>query len=70
MTLPKELLREVAELPPQGQRELAGFLVKLRLREDGEWRKEMARRIDDKNPANWLSLEEVAKQLDLPAEGQ
>jgi hypothetical protein len=54
-----ELMREVAALPPEGQKELAAFLFRLRFKIDDEWRNEMARRIDDKNPASRVSLEEL-----------
>lgn len=58
-----ELMREVATLPPERQKELAAFLLHLRLQHDEEWRKEMGRRIDDQNPANWVSLEDWKKEL-------
>jgi len=58
-----ELMREVAALPLQRQNELAAFLLHLRLQDDPEWKTEMARRIDDKNPANWMSLEDWKKEL-------
>ncbi|HEV2391312.1 MAG TPA: hypothetical protein VG146_03010 [Verrucomicrobiae bacterium] len=48
-----ELMRVVAGLPAEQQNELAAFLLHLRLRQDPEWRAEMARRIDDKDPAHW-----------------
>ncbi len=58
-----ELMREVAALPQKRQKELAEFLLRLRFKHDEEWRKEMARLIDDKNPANWVSLEDWKKEL-------
>jgi len=58
-----EIMREVAAWPRKRQDELAAFILHLRLQHDPEWRKEMARRIDDKTPANWISLEEVKKSL-------
>ena len=62
-----ELMRVVASLPAEQQNELAAFL--LRLRQDPEWRAEMARRIDDKDPAHWTSLADWKKQL-AALEGQ
>jgi len=41
-----ELMRVVASLPAEQQKELAAFVLHLRLRQDPEWRAEMARRID------------------------
>lgn len=58
-----ELMREVAGLPVERQNELAAFLLHLRLQHDAAWRAEMTRRIDDKNPANWVSLEDWKKEL-------
>ena len=56
-------MRDVAELPPQAQQQMASYLVQLRLQQDDEWRREMARKIDDKNPANWVSLEELQRRF-------
>jgi hypothetical protein len=53
-----ELMRAVASLPAAQQNELAAFLLHLRLQHDPGWRTDMARRIDDKNPANWTTLED------------
>ena len=58
-----ELMREVAELSPERQNELAAFLLHLRLKRDPGWRDELTRRIDDKNPENWMSLEDWKKEL-------
>lgn len=58
-----ELMRELAGLPQKRQNELAAYLLHLRLQHDEKWRKEMGRRIDDKNPANWVSLEDLEKSL-------
>ncbi|MBI3881836.1 MAG: hypothetical protein HY301_17450 [Verrucomicrobia bacterium] len=56
-------MREVAAWPRRQQNELAAYLLHLRLQHDDAWRKEMAGRIDDRNPANWVSLEQVKKSL-------
>ena len=58
-----ELMREVAALPQKRQNEMAAFLLHLRLQQDPAWRTEMARRIDDKNPKNWVRLEDLEKSL-------
>jgi len=54
-----ELMREVSNLEPDRQRELAAFLLHLRLKDDSHWRSEMTRRIDDKNPENWLTSRQL-----------
>ena len=58
-----ELMRVVATLPAQQQQELAAFLLHLRMRDDPAWRAEMTRKIDDKNPANWVLLEDLKKEF-------
>ncbi len=58
-----DLMREVAALPPKRQNELAAFLLHLRLQQDPAWRTEMTRRIDDRNPKNWVRLEDLEKSL-------
>ena len=63
-----ELMRAVASLPAEQQQELAAFLVHLRLQKDPEWRAEMARRIDDKDSAHWVSLDDWKKELAASSE--
>lgn len=58
-----DLMREVAALPQKRQNELAAFLLHLRLQQDPAWRTEMTRRIDDRNPKNWVRLEDLEKSL-------
>lgn len=58
-----DLMREVAALPQKRQNELAAFLLHLRLQQDPAWRLEMTRRIDDRNPKNWVPLEDLEKSL-------
>lgn len=58
-----DLMREVAALPQKRQNELAAFLLHLRLQQDPAWRTEMTRRIDDRNPKNWVRLETLEKAL-------
>jgi hypothetical protein len=63
-----DLMREVAGLEPERQNELASYLLHLRLERDPEWRSELTKRIDDKNPNNWVSLEDWKKEI-AQAEG-
>ncbi len=58
-----ELMKVVASLPAEQQTELAAFLLHLRLRQDPDWKAEMTKRIDDKNPDNWVSLEDWKREL-------
>ena len=58
-----ELMRVVVGLPAQQQNELAAFLLHLRLQHDAAWRKEMTHRIDDKDSARWVNLENWKAEL-------
>jgi hypothetical protein len=64
-----EIMREVADWPSERQNELAAYLLHLRLEKDSAWRSEMTRRIDDKDPDNWVSLPEWKKACEAN-EGQ
>lgn len=59
-----ELMREVSSLPADQQRELAAYLLHLRLQNDAAWRSEMTRRIDDKSPSNWIDLQDWKKEFE------
>jgi hypothetical protein len=58
-----EVMREVAGWPRSRQNKLAAFLLHLRLRDDVAWRNEMAHRIDDRNPENWVRLEDLKRSI-------
>lgn len=58
-----EIMSELERLPLDDRRQLAAFLVTLRHRDLAEYRAAMARKIDDTNPENWLSLEEYDRRL-------
>jgi hypothetical protein len=60
----QEIKAEIAALPPEERRELAAFLVSLRHEDLAGYRARMARKIDDKDPANWASLEEMDLRLE------
>jgi hypothetical protein len=60
-----DLMREVASLPKARQAELAAFLLHLRLQQNSAWKTEMTRRIDDSNPANWVSLQDCKTALSV-----
>lgn len=59
----QEIRSEVETLPVDERKKLAAFLVSLRHREIAGYRELMARRIDDKNPENWLTPEELDQRL-------
>jgi hypothetical protein len=58
-----ELMREVAGLTSEQKDELAAYLLHLRLIQDREWRSEMARRIDSRDPKAWVTLADWKKEL-------
>lgn len=55
------LKQEAAALAPAERRHLIGFLVSLSLTDED--RVELARKIDDHNPANWLTIEQLDEKL-------
>lgn len=54
-----ELKSEVEKLSPEERNQFSAFLVALRIREDKEFREELTRKIDDHQPENWISLEDL-----------
>jgi hypothetical protein len=58
-----ELKAEVDRLSPEERRQLTAYLVTRDRLLDPEFRRELARKIDDKTPGRWVSLEEAEKQL-------
>lgn len=60
----QEIETEIEALPTQERKRLAAFLVSLRHKEIAEYRTRMARKIDDKNPENWATLEELDQRLE------
>lgn len=55
---------EVEALPADERRRLAASLVSLRHKDLADYRAKMTRRIDDKDPKNWVTLEEFEDPLD------
>jgi hypothetical protein len=54
---------ELPALDPDQRRELIAYLVTLNEGVTDEFREMLGRKIDDNDPAHWVSLEEVEKQL-------
>ncbi|MEA3213529.1 MAG: hypothetical protein QOE70_6586 [Chthoniobacter sp.] len=55
------LRKKVAALPPEQRRHLMGFLISSNMTD--EERRELARKLDDKDPSRWLTLEEAMARL-------
>jgi len=57
-----ELKQEAAHLPAKQRRELIAFLVALQTGNDEQFKRSMAAKIDDRDPAHWLELNEARKR--------
>lgn len=57
-----QLKQEAVELSPAEQSELMAFLASIQVAEDDELRAELTRKIDDTNPASWVSLDDLQKR--------
>lgn len=58
-----EIKQKAAALPTEEQAELLSFLAERFRNQDPAYRAEMARLIDDKNPANWVKLSDLKKEF-------
>lgn len=58
-----ELIDEADKLEMADRQPLMSHLVLRRIREHEACRKELARRLDDKNPGSWIGLEELEARL-------
>ena len=58
-----QLKEQAAHLPFKERRELIAFLVSLQTESDEEFQKTLATKIDDKNPGNWVELDELQKRF-------
>jgi hypothetical protein len=59
----QEICAEVEALPVDERRRLADLLVSLRHKDLVDYRAQMARKIDDDSPENWVTLEEMDRRL-------
>jgi hypothetical protein len=64
----KEIKEQLATLPRQDQDEVVAYLFHLRHRDDPEYVREIGRRLDDKNPKSWLSVDDFDSALDRKGE--
>lgn len=55
--------KEIEHWDPEQQDRLAACLSVLRLKRDPAHARELARRLDDKTPQNWLTLDELKRKL-------
>jgi len=59
------LKREVESLADDERRRLLAFMVTLEDRSRADYREELARRIDDRLPERWLTIDRAERELGL-----
>jgi hypothetical protein len=59
------LKQELADLDDASRRHIMAYLLSIEDHKDADYAAKMARLIDDKNPSNWMTLEELDKRLSL-----
>ena len=55
--------KEVETLAPEEQDRLAAYLTVLRMKRTPGHAEELSRRLDDRNPDHWLTLDELKEKL-------
>ena len=58
-----EIAAEAVQLPADERRKVIAPLVMANLRDDGAAWQELQRRMDDRDPANWVSLDDLKSLL-------
>jgi hypothetical protein len=59
------LKSELEALEPKDRRQMIAFLLALEEKDNQAYRQELARRIDDKDPTHWISLDELDRRLGM-----
>jgi hypothetical protein len=59
------LKSELAALDSKERRQMIAFLLGIEESDNQAYRQELARRIDDKDPTHWISLDELDRRLEL-----
>ena len=60
----REIKEKLAILPRQEQDEVIAYLFHLRHANEADYQRDMARRLQDKEPSHWLSPDEFERELD------
>ena len=55
--------QELASLDVEHRNKIVAYLLSINDQNDAEYRTSLTRKIDDKNPAHWLTLEELDRRL-------
>jgi len=58
-----DLKDQAIQLPPAEQRQLIACLVAVQTDNDEAFKKKLAGKIDDRNPENWVDLDELQSRL-------
>lgn len=58
-----QLKDQVTHLAPQEQRELVAYIVALQTERDDGFKKRLAQKIDDSDPAHWIELDDLRKKF-------
>jgi hypothetical protein len=61
----EELKHELANLDAGDRRNIMAYLISIEDQNDPEYLEKMACKIEDKNPAHWITLEELEKKFSL-----
>ena len=59
------LKEEPAGLDTERRNEIVAYLLSIDDQKNAEYLSSLARKIDDKNPAHWLTLEEMDRRLSI-----
>jgi hypothetical protein len=58
-----EVKEEIGRMNEQERQRLLSHLVSLRVKENESYRRELGRRLADKDPENWIPLDEAERRL-------
>ena len=62
----QEIKAELAALSEKERAEVSAFLFHLRHASDADYQTDVQRRLDDKDPAHWVPLDELEPRLGSP----
>jgi hypothetical protein len=65
----EQIKAESATLTPEQRRQLIGHLLALGRKDDGDFRRKLAAKIDDNDPAHWVAEDNLDRALGLDAKG-
>jgi hypothetical protein len=65
----EQIKAESTTLTPEQRRQLIGHLLALGRKDAGEFRRKLAAKIDDNDPAHWVAEDDLDRALGLDAKG-